>query len=170
MSVSRNNELLRANQSYSAKYLFISCPLPWVHSILYVPLDNSSVGTCGNCLKKISSCLFCKKSCSRRDGRCALFCRRYSLFNGCYLSGSFFCALAFALALSLALAFAFTLALAFLGAAGASGHDLLRPSDDLVAIGSNDLDGAGDSGQSSQNLQNGFHRNNLHNQILQHPV
>ena len=34
MSVSRKHELLRANQSYSTKSFFISCPLPWVHSIL----------------------------------------------------------------------------------------------------------------------------------------
>ena len=33
MSVSRNNELLRANQSYSTKCFFISCPSPWVHFI-----------------------------------------------------------------------------------------------------------------------------------------
>jgi hypothetical protein len=30
MSVSRNNELLRANQSYSTNGFSISCPLPWV--------------------------------------------------------------------------------------------------------------------------------------------
>ena len=33
MSVSRNNELLRANQSYSTNGFFISCLLPRVHSI-----------------------------------------------------------------------------------------------------------------------------------------
>ena len=32
MSVSRNNEILRANQSYSTKCFFISCPSLWVHS------------------------------------------------------------------------------------------------------------------------------------------
>ena len=33
MSVSKNNELLRANQSYSTNGFSISCLLPWVHSI-----------------------------------------------------------------------------------------------------------------------------------------
>jgi hypothetical protein len=32
MSVSRKHELLRANQSYSTKCFFISCPSPGVHS------------------------------------------------------------------------------------------------------------------------------------------
>ena len=32
MSDTRNNELLRANQSYSTNGFSISCLLPWVHS------------------------------------------------------------------------------------------------------------------------------------------
>ena len=74
--------------------------------------------------------------------------------------------------MAIAAALAFTLALTLTGvvAAGACSQDLLGPVDDLIAVGSDNVHSAGNSGQSSQNLQNGFHRNNLHNQILLHSV
>ena len=88
----------------------------------------------------------------------------YGLFSDFFLS-SFFGTLAFAAALAFAFTLALTLTFAGVVAAGAGCQNLLCPVNDLVAVGSNDINGTGNSGQSGQNFQNDLHRNDLHNQM-----
>ena len=56
------------------------------------------------------------------------------------------------------LAIALTLALAIvnLALAGALGQQFLCPGDDLVTVGGNDVDDAGNGSQGGQNFQNGL--------------
>jgi hypothetical protein len=85
-----------------------------------------------------------------------------------FLSRSFF-ALTLALTLAFAGAFALTLASALAVtlavAALAGAQQLLCPSNNLVTVGGDYVNDTGNSGQSSQNLNDGinsFHRDNLH--------
>ena len=92
MSVSRNNELLRANQSYSTKCFFISCPLPWVHSS-----ECLSLFSCPARPRTQRAYAFGSFFCQARI--CAFFSFRYSSGAlGCayalcaYLANSEYCA------------------------------------------------------------------------------
>jgi hypothetical protein len=82
----------------------------------------------------------------------------HSFFSGGFVSDVLFVAGA----LAAAGAFAAALTLTGVVAAGAGCQQILGPLDDLLAISSDDIDGADNGSQSGQNLHCGFHRQNLH--------